>query len=103
MKSTKYNCLAASCFFTDNNFSLRLNKLKQVSNFTNLQPKKIYQELEIFLFELMRIREIATCVALGLGVIGRSVSDHSQIRINSIKISNYFPAVSGSSTNLSNS
>ena len=27
----------------------------------------------------MRIRDIATCVALGLGVIGRSVSDISQI------------------------
>ena len=38
--------------------------------------------------ELMRIRDIATCVALGLGVIGRSVSDISQILINSKKISN---------------
>ena len=36
----------------------------------------------------MRIRDIATCVALGLGVIGRSVSDISQILINSKKISN---------------
>ena len=35
--------------------------------------------------ELMRIRDIATCVALGLGVIGRSVSDISQILINSKK------------------
>ena len=33
----------------------------------------------------MRIRDIATCVALGLGVIGRSVSDISQILINSKK------------------
>ena len=34
---------------------------------------------ELEKMELMRIRDIATCVALGLGVIGRSVSDISQI------------------------
>ena len=87
-------CVKANFTVKGMNHKLNYNpslvlKLTIITNLRNLIPI-----LSIFILsrirelekvELMRIRDIATCVALGLGVIGRSVSDISQILINSKK------------------
>ena len=44
---------------------------------------RIFYNQELEIFELMRSREIATYVAFSMAVINMSVSDLSQIPINS--------------------